>query len=81
LDLDDEDKVLFGPLTEGEARWMAGIVAEILKDALPRRGQEVYRWSVTVDPPAAGSRAMADVWLDEVLANPGSKGSVAGGKG
>jgi hypothetical protein len=78
--LDGEARAVFGPLTEGEARWMAGIVADVLKDALPRTGQEVYRWSVTVDPPAAGSRAMADVWLDEVLADPGSKGSTAGKK-
>jgi hypothetical protein len=75
VDLDDDDKIVIGPLTEGEARWMAGIVADILRDALPRTGQEVYRWSVTVDPPAAGSRAMGDVWLDEVAADPGSKGS------
>ncbi len=46
---------------------MAGIVADVLKDALPRSGQEVYRWSVRWTPPTAGSRAMADVWLDEVL--------------
>ena len=77
VDLDEEDKVVFGQMTEGEARWMAGIVADILKDALPRSGQEVYRWSVTVDPPAAGSRAMADFLLDEVLADPGPKGSAA----
>jgi hypothetical protein len=72
--LDGEVKVVFGPLAEREARWMGEIVADVLKDALPKSGQEVYRWSVTVDPPAAGSRAMADVWLDEVLADPGTKG-------
>jgi hypothetical protein len=69
IDLDDAVKVAFGPLTEGEARWMAGIVADVLKDALPHGGQEVYRWSVSVDEPTAGSGAMADAWLDE----PGEK--------
>jgi hypothetical protein len=80
IDLDGKVKVVFGPLTEGEARWMAGIVADVLKDALPRSGQEVYRWSVTVDPPAAGSRAMADAWLDESLDETGPKASAAGQK-
>jgi hypothetical protein len=75
VDLDGTDKVVFGPLTEGEARWMAGIVAEVLKDALPKSGQEVYRWSVSVDEPTAGSKAMADAWLDAGLAGSGSKGS------
>jgi hypothetical protein len=80
VDMDDKDKVVFHPLTEGEARWIAGIVADILKDALPRIGQEVYRWSVTVDPPATGSRAMADVWLDEVLADVRPKRSARPGE-
>jgi hypothetical protein len=71
VDLDGDDKGAFGPLTEGEARWMAGIVAGILKDALPRTGQEIYRWSVKTEAPTAGSRAMADAWLDEGLAGPG----------
>ena len=59
---------------------MAGIVADVLKDALPKSGQEVYRWSVSVDAPTAGSRAMADAWLDEGLADPGSKGAGRGVK-
>ena len=75
VDLDGGDTAVFGPLTEGEARWMAGIVADVLKDALPKSGQEVYRWSVSVDAPTAGSRAMADAWLDEGLADRGSKGA------
>jgi hypothetical protein len=78
VDLDGQDKMVFGPLTEGEARWMAGIVADVLKDALPRSGQEIYRWSVAVDEPTTGSRAMADAWLDEGLAGPGVKGSPTG---
>jgi hypothetical protein len=81
VELDGKDKAVFGPLTEGEARWMAGILAEVLKDALPRSGQEVYRWSVSVDEPTAGSRAMADAWLDEGLAGPGSKGSAMNKRG
>ena len=56
---------------------MAGIVADTLKDALPRSGQEVYRWSVKTEPPTAGSRAMADAWLDEGPAEPDSKRSAA----
>jgi hypothetical protein len=71
VDLDEDDTFVFSPLTEGEARGMAGIIGRVLKDALPRNGQDVYRWSVTVDPPAAGSRAMGDVWLDEVLPGAG----------
>lgn len=70
VDPDDADRAALGPLTEGEARWMAGIVADVLKDALPREGEEVYRWSVSVDGPAAGSIKMADPWLDD----PGTKG-------
>jgi hypothetical protein len=72
VDLDGENKAVFGPVTEGEARWMAGIVVDVLKDALPNSGEEVYRWSVSVDPPTAGSRAMADAWLDEVAVERGS---------
>ncbi len=78
VDLDGDDRATFGPLTEGEARWMAGIVADVLKDALPRDGQEIYRWSVSAEAPAAGSRAMADAWLDEGLAGPGARGSERG---
>jgi hypothetical protein len=77
VDLDGEDRATLGPLTEGEARWMAGIVADVLKDALPRNGQEIYRWSVSAEAPAAGSRAMADAWLDEGLAGPGAKGGAS----
>ena len=75
VDLDGDDRANFGPLTEGEARWMAGIVAGVLKDALPRSGQEIYRWSVKTEPPTAGSRAMADAWIDEGVAGPGLKGA------
>ncbi len=65
VDLDGHDKAAVGPLTEGEARWMAGIVAPILRDSLPRSGQQVHRWSVrTHATDAAGSAAMADPWLD-----------------
>ncbi len=71
IDIDDEDRAVFGPLTEGEARWMAGIVADVLNDAFPRGGQEIYRWSVKTDAPTLGSQAMADAWLDEGLAEPG----------
>jgi hypothetical protein len=78
VDPDGADKAVFGPLTEGEARWMAGIVADVLKDALPRTGQQVYRWSVTVDEPTAGSQAMGDAWLDEILPGGGSNGRIPG---
>lgn len=65
VDLDGHDKAVVGPLTEGEARWMAGIVAAILRDSLPRSGQQIHRWSVRTHPmDAAGSPAMADPWLD-----------------
>ena len=37
----------------------------VLKDALPKEGQTFVRWSVSADPPAVGSKAMADRWLDE----------------
>lgn len=44
---------------------MAGIVAPILRDSLPRSGQQIHRWSVrTHATDAAGAAAMADPWLD-----------------
>jgi hypothetical protein len=78
VDPDGVDTANFGPLTEGEARWMARVVADVLKDALPRHDQEVYRWSVTVDEPTGGSRAMADAWLDEVLPEQATGGIIPG---
>jgi hypothetical protein len=41
----------------------------------------IYRWSVAVDEPTAGSQAMADAWLDDGLAGPGAKGLPADEKG
>ncbi len=73
VDNEGKDTASFGPMTEGEARWMAGIVAEVLRDALPRSGQQIYRWSVRADRPTAGSRAMADAWLDGGLDGPPDK--------
>ncbi|MHB1559142.1 MAG: hypothetical protein ACYC61_16945 [Isosphaeraceae bacterium] len=71
VDLDGHDKAVVGPLTEGEARWMAGIVAPILRDSLPRSGQQIHRWSVrTHATDAAGSPAMADPWLDGAVDRP-----------
>ena len=67
VDLKDNDVALLGPLTRGEALWMAGIIADILKDALPKEGQIFARWSVSNDPSAGGSKAMADRWLDEAV--------------
>jgi hypothetical protein len=75
VDLDEHDLAILGPLSEGEARWMAGIVAEVLKDALLKSGQTFERWSVSVDAPAGGSQSMGDVYLDEPMADVGSKGS------
>jgi hypothetical protein len=75
VDLDEHDLAILGPLSEGEARWMAGIVAEVLKDALLKAGQSFERWSVSVDAPAGGSQAMEDVYLDEPMADVGSNGS------
>jgi hypothetical protein len=66
---------ILGPLSEGEARWMAGIIAEVLKDALPKAGQRFERWSVSVDAPVDGSQSMGDVYLDEPMADAGSNGS------
>ncbi len=65
VDLKDNDVAVLGPLTRGEALWMAGIIANVLKDALPKEGQTFVRWSVSADSPAVGSKAMADRWLDE----------------
>ncbi len=71
VDLDGHDKAVVGFLTEGEARWMAGIVAAILRDSLPRIGQQIHRWSVRSQAPdTAGSPAMADPWLDGGLDRP-----------
>jgi hypothetical protein len=65
VDLDGRDVAILGPFTEGEARWVGGILAEVLKDALPRSGQSVARWSVKVDAPVSGSTVMSDPYLDE----------------
>ena len=81
VDLDDHTTVVLGPLTEGEARWMGGIIAEQLKDALPKKNQSFERWSVTVNAPVAGSQAMADPYLDEPIGSSGSIGSSARTKG
>ena len=59
VDLKDNDVAVLGPLTRGEALWMAGIIANVLKDALPKEGQTFVRWSVSADSPAVGSKAMA----------------------
>ncbi len=75
VDLDEYDVAIFGPLTEGEARWMAGIIAEVLKDALPKNGQSFDRWSVSVNAPANGSQAMGDPYLDEPIIASDSSGS------
>ncbi len=74
VDLDEHDLASFGALTEGEARWMAGIITEVLRDALPRSGQSFERWNVSVDAPAQGSPKMGDVWLDELNADSNSIG-------
>jgi hypothetical protein len=65
VDLNENDVAVLGPMTKGEARWMAGIVTDVLKDAFPKEGQSFARWSVSADPPAAGSKALVDRWLDE----------------
>ena len=65
VDLKDNDVAVLGLLTRGEALWMAGIIADVLKDALPKEGQIFARWSVSADASIAGSKAMADRWLDE----------------
>ncbi len=66
IDLNEHDLAILGPLSEGEARWMAGIIADVFKDALPKTGQSFERWSVSVDAPAGGSQEMGDAWLDEL---------------
>jgi len=65
IDLSENDVAIIGPVTEGEARWMAAILAEVLKDAFVEDGQTFARWSVTADAPAAGAKALGDRWLDE----------------
>ncbi len=67
IDGDGEESEVIGPLTEGEARWMAGIVAEILRDDLPRSTRRAGRGSIRPDRLIAGSLALADPWLDEGL--------------
>ena len=54
---------------------MAGIIAEVLRDALPRSGQSFERWNVSVNAPAQGSPKMGDVWLDDLNADSDSIGS------
>ena len=81
VDLDDNTTAVLGPLTEGEARWMGGIIAEQLKDALPKKDQSFERWSVTVNAPVAGSPAMADPYLDEPIGSSDSLGPYACKKG
>ncbi len=73
--------IVLGPLTEGEARWMGGIIAEQLKDAFPKKDQSFERWSVTVDAPVAGSPAMADTYLDEPIGSSDSLDPYARKKG
>ena len=63
----DSDAAVLGPLTEGEARWMASIIADVFKDALPKEGQTIVRWSVTARAPACGSKLLGDRWLDEPI--------------
>ncbi len=63
--LKENDVAVFEPLTSGEALWMAGIIAGVLKDAFPKDGQSFARWSVSADPAAGGSKALGDRWLDE----------------
>jgi len=65
IDQSENDVAIIGPVTEGEARWIAGILAEVLKDAFLKDGQTFARWSVTADAPAAGAKALGDRWLDE----------------
>jgi hypothetical protein len=65
VDLNERDVAVFQPVTKGEALWMAGIIAAVLKDAFPKDGEIFARWSVSADPHAAGSKALADRWLDE----------------
>ena len=67
VDLKENDVAVLRPLTRGEALWMAGILADVLKDAFLRDGQTYLRWSVSADAPAAGSKAMGDRWLDEPI--------------
>ena len=54
---------------------MAGITAEVLKDALPKSGQSFQRWRISVNAPAQGSQAMGDVYLDEPIFDSGTSGS------
>ena len=65
VDLKENDVALIRPLTRGEALWMAGILADVLKDAFLKDGQTYLRWSVSADAPAFGSKVMGDRWLDE----------------
>jgi hypothetical protein len=67
IDLKEKDVAVFGPLTRGEALWMSGIVADVLKDAFLKEGQSYVRWSVSADAPASGPKAMGDRWLDEPI--------------
>jgi hypothetical protein len=46
---------------------MAGILADVLKDALLKDGQTYLRWSVSTEAAACGSKAMADRWLDDPI--------------
>jgi hypothetical protein len=55
------------PLTRGEALWMGGIIADVVKGAPPKDGQIFARWSVSPHEPAGGSKAMGDRWLDEAV--------------
>ncbi len=75
VDLNMNVTAVLGPLTEGEARWMAGIIAQVLEDALPKSGESFDRWSVSVDAPVKGSQVMGDVYLDEPMTAEGSNGS------
>jgi hypothetical protein len=46
---------------------MAGILADLPKDAFLKDGQTYLRWFVSADAPAAGSKMMGDRWLDEPI--------------
>ena len=65
VDLKDNNVAVLGPLTRGEALWMAGIIADVLKDALPKEGQTFARWSVSSDTTTGAAKLMGDRWLDE----------------
>jgi hypothetical protein len=67
IDGEGEECEAIGPLTEGEAGWMAGIVAEILSDALTWSGRDVRRPGIRPGSLTAGSLAMADPWIDAGL--------------